>query len=420
MGSANDRRQDDPAGRDRQVPPQPRIAGALVRNGFGQAIRAGEGGDSRVVRGGLSMVGPSIASSAVDGRRGRPRSRAVRAGCGLLLVRLAWGAGAVGAPASASAETGHNFISQLPLPLLNPEAPVGAVTVDLGGNVFVADDAAGVVYVFDSSGNYRTQFGGGKLANEEAQVEITGLAADSAGRSYVSANGPDRVDVFKPSGSGVYSLLFEWTGLHTPHHEFGQPRQRAEALGGVAVDNSTNPSDPAKGHVYVIAPAHGEAYVFKPPEGSAPEASEGEFLTTLKGKPALEKPVAVAVDSSTGSVYVSSIQAESKPDLVEAFNAAGEFQFRIGAGNTPNKPFGPGLSLAVEEATGDLLMATNDNLVEQFSSTGIWLGAVPAAAGIELSALARVAIDNSASPSKGRLYLANGPKAVDVFGPNTV
>src|ERR1700682_4636412 len=299
----------------------------VARNGFGKGAEVRAGGESRA-----------------------------RAGRALLLVLLAWVA-AAGLPGAASADTGHNFLSQLPLLLINPEARVQAVTVDQTGNVCVADNTAGVVDVFDSSGTYKTQFGSGILESKAGNVEITGLAADSVGRIYVADNATDTVDVFKPNGSGGYSLLSEWTGLNTPTQAFGQPIQGlpGRAVGGVAVDNSASASDPSKGDVYVVDQVTSAVYVFKPREG-AQEASEGEFLTILKGNPKLEAPTAVAVDSTTGSVYVT-VEFESKPAIVEAFNSSGEFQFKIGSANTPNKPFGPA-SLAVEESTGAIYVAT--------------------------------------------------------------
>jgi DNA-binding beta-propeller fold protein YncE len=333
------------------------------------------------------------------------------------LVALVGSTIAFAFPASSSAQTGHDFLSQLPLFLTNPEAQIGAVTVDKSGNVFVADNAAGVVDVFDAFGTYKTQFGAGLLENEIDVVQVTGLAVDTSGKVYVADNATDTVDVFKPNGSGGYTLLSEWTGANTPAKAFGEPAKGLPVLEGVAIDNSTSKADPSAGDVYVVDKALSAVYVFKPHEGPE-EAKEGVFVSELKGKPKFEEPNGVAVNSTTGSAYV----ADNLKGIVEVFNSAGVFESKITSVNTPNKPFGPS-AIAVEESTGDVYVV-NETLVDQFKSTGEWVGSLAATTGGPLSAPNGVALDNSTSgsdPSKSDVYVSDAQtRAVDVFGPNTV
>jgi DNA-binding beta-propeller fold protein YncE len=67
-----------------------------------------------------------------------------------------------------------------------------------------------------------------------------GVAVDEAsGNLYVVDAGNERVEIFTPDGSGGYAFSSEF--------KVRQP------LGPIAVDNSTNPSDPTRGNVYVVA-----------------------------------------------------------------------------------------------------------------------------------------------------------------------
>ena len=72
--------------------------------------------------------------------------------------------------------------------------------------MFVADAEAGVVDVYDTSGNYLTQFGAGEL-------EGVGIGVDEAtGTVYVADDFANEVFVYKPDGSGGYAPIGEWNG----------------------------------------------------------------------------------------------------------------------------------------------------------------------------------------------------------------
>ena len=272
------------------------------------------------------------------------------------------------------------------------------MATDKAGNVFVAEGE--VVDVFSSSGKFETAFGAGII-----EGEVTGLAADAAGRVYVAE--PGAVDVFKPNGSGGYVLLSQWTGAGTPAEAFAE-------LGGIAVDNSTSKSDPSAGDVYVLDRGEAVVYAFQPKPEGAEEANEGKFVTKIKGK--FEEPVAVAVDSNTGRVYV----AENVKHVVDEFpNAEGKIEAtKIVGSGTPTKAFGSLAALAVEEATGDVYVADGEGkAVDQFTSTGEWIGWLTVANGAPFSESLR---GLAVAPS-GQLYVASGePAVVDVFGPNVL
>src|SRR5437588_6033314 len=130
------------------------------------------------------------------------------ASASLLLV----GVGLVAA-APAMAATGHSFLSQVTEAF--PGTHLGgpeAVAVTKEGDLFVADPARGVVDVFDSAGAFRTEFGSGLLSRETGGIAVD----EKSGDVYIAETGTDRLDVFKPNGSGGYELLSRWTGAATP------------------------------------------------------------------------------------------------------------------------------------------------------------------------------------------------------------
>ncbi len=316
--------------------------------------------------------------------------------------------------AVAATATGHRFLAQV------TEAPPGtelsepeAVAVDNDGTAFVVthnENGEPVVDVFSSSHDYLTQFGSGTLAGEEGLR----LAVDSAGKVYVSDPETNTLDVFKPNDKSDpakgYSLLSKWTGADTTAGEFTEPA-------GVAIDDST--SNPAAGDVYVIS--RGEPAVvdvFKPEPEGATEAEEGQFVATLKHK--FETPSAVAVNSTTGQVYVA---ASGEHSAVVVFNDAGALEtVKITGKGSPTKSFGESIpAVALDETTGDVYVAAAENdAVDQFNAAGEWLGwltvAEPGGKPEGFSSLLGVAVDNSSGTAAGDVYVSAG--VINIFGPN--
>jgi DNA-binding beta-propeller fold protein YncE len=315
-----------------------------------------------------------------------------------LTALLAVGAFALaltGAPAQAA--TGHLFLSQL------TEAPPGTplqepqgAAVDGEGNVFVVDSVADRIDVYQPSGAFKTQFGQGVLAGD-----VRGVAVDnSTGFVYVADTGLDEVDVFKPNGSGGYQLLSRWNGAGTPSKHFGQ-------VVGVAVNASA-------GKVYVSDSIENQIDVF---EASAPgpeEAQEGSFLSALKSG-ATEEVGGLAVNESSGQLYVADV------GWVDVFEASGKLETKIKGGGTPPKTLEP-VGVGVDPATGDVYVAdASANVVDQFDSSGAWIGWLVVAAGKPFGEVSGVAIAPTGHSNAGDVYVTDaGRAAVDVFGPSGV
>jgi sugar lactone lactonase YvrE len=309
------------------------------------------------------------------------------------LALLAWLGALVISQPTALAATGHKFLSQLSeappgTPLTEPEG----VAVDQAGDVFVADPGAGVVDVFEPSGKFKTQLGAGIL-----EGELPGLAVDSSGKVYVADTGTSTLDVFKPNGGG-YELLSQWSGEHTPAEAFLEPA-------GVAIDNSTSKSDPSAGDVYVLDRGEAVVYVFKPIE----EAAEGKFVAAKK----LLGPNAIAVDSSTGKLYVG----DNEKKEVFVYSATHKLEGKIKGTGTPTGSFAVITGVGVEEATHDVYVVDGEaRVVDQFNSTGTAIGALQGPGAARFGEPRGVAL-----AAAGDVYISDLPAAVvDHFGPNII
>ena len=300
----------------------------------------------------------------------------------------------------AQAATTHNFAAKVTeAPPGTPLKEPGAATAERSsGRVFMADPGAGVIDVFSATGTFITQFGEG--------LEPTGVAVDEATEDVYVAS-VNTVLVFKPNGAGGYELLAEWEGANTPAGEFGE-------LEGVGVDNSKGPN---AGDVYVLDGSNNVVDVYEPNPPGPEEAKEGSFLSVLKGGK-LEEPNAIALDASTGKVYV----ADSTKGVVDVYSPAGVFEFKVTGAGSPEGGFkgvegeeGNVGAIAAEE--GELYVAEAErHVMSEFNAGGEWIGWVvgtPSGAFLEP--------DGVAVAPGGGLYVADALAGqLDIFGAGVV
>ncbi len=309
----------------------------------------------------------------------------------------------------AQAATGHPYLSSLTeAPSGTPlEEPTAVAVDDTDGHVFLADASAGVIDVFSSSGAFLGKIGEGSLfASGVAVDEATGLV-------YVADSFENAMLVYKPKGSG-YELLSEWSGEALPAQEFGE-------ITAIAVDNSASAS---AGDVYVVDSEDpelsvGVADVFKPKGPGPEEASEGSLVRVLSsGK--MEEPNGVAVDGSSGKVYI----ADSAKGGVYEFSPSGAFEGKLTGKGSPNGTFfgseeetGNVSAVAIDQSSGDLLVAEAErHLVSEFNPAGEWVGWITATPQGPLSEPLGVAVASS-----GNVYASDALQGkVNVFGPGVV
>jgi DNA-binding beta-propeller fold protein YncE len=131
--------------------------------------------------------------------------------------------------------------------------------VDTQGHVLVTDTGKQRVVVFDSQGNYLTQFGERGLAEGQLD-EPVGIAVDSTGKVYIADTWNNRVQVFAPNADfTVYTSVLAW---------------EVEAWTSDSLDNKPFIALSPDGEVYITDPDLGRVIRFD---------SEGNFLQLWGG-----------------------------------------------------------------------------------------------------------------------------------------
>jgi DNA-binding beta-propeller fold protein YncE len=169
--------------------------------------------------------------------------------------------------------------------------PEGLAVDQATHDLYVADAGSGTIDVFNAAGESISRFGAGTLSATYAEsVAVNDLTEEA----YVGDSGPVLLDVFDPSGTFMQP---QWSGAGTPDGSFGQGRIYVGL-------NQTS------GQVYVTDTDHRVVDEFA---SSSSESYEGQ----LRGTPseAFKDPRAVAVDPSSGDLYV----ADGEADLVDVF-----------------------------------------------------------------------------------------------------
>jgi hypothetical protein len=354
--------------------------------------------------------------------------------------------------APARAEVVHQYLSQITtIPAEGPKGPhgepgevvkepgklaqVNSMTFD-AGDLWVGED--GRVDEFNASGGFVSQLLGPGAesvavghANGEAQLYASGRTAP--GRE---------VSVFDLM---TKAQIGAWTGAGTPSGSFG-------LYGGirdVAVDNSSDLADEARGDVYVadaaIRPCVAPGCAFPPQDEEAvdvfePQAGgEEKYVTQLTGVcptegitvggtgckegeglipfPFSEEVMDVVVDQSNGDVYVG------YGGQVDVFEPLALHQYRF----VRQLPIGAVSAVGGGEDDGDIYAGPS-----QFSPAGVFLGELTGTPSGPFDRVDSVAVDDEASsPSFEDVYVGNygeqgiggvepGTGVVDEFGPNVV
>lgn len=316
--------------------------------------------------------------------------------------------GALGLASSpASAEIGHKYLSRITEVPANPakpslvsgplQSPEG-LAVD-SGNLYVLDNREGnkVLDEFNSSSEFLKQVpgvGGFSLAVNHATGEV-----------YASFG---EVNVFSAAGEH----LATWRGEDTPSKSFG------DREGSVAMDNSTNPSDPAAGDVYVSDGGDRVVDVFKPEPGG-----KEKYLTQLTGAGtpggSFAFPRDISVDTATGNLLV--VDQREPVSAVDVFSpkAAGGYEFLFQLTGPPGAGFGRIEYVATNSSDGDIYVTAqvtgqDHYFVYEFTSSGSYLGHLTGTPSGFFGEGLGVAIG-----ATGDVYIADArAKVVDVFGPN--
>jgi hypothetical protein len=215
------------------------------------------------------------------------------------------------------------------------------------------------------------------------------------------------------------TLEATWTGADTPAGSFGF------RIGDVAVDDSTSLSDWAAGDVYVSVLGPKVVDVFRPEAGG-----KEKYVTQITGVSASEpfsNPLKVAVDAATGDVIVGD---EAGFDVFEP-NPLDQYTFvRRISGPSPSTPFKDVYNLAIDngsgEDAGDIYITEGfaGTVIDQFSPTGEYLGRI--VGGDTPAGKIQDSFAQAVDPESHDLYVADAglgetqSPSMDVFGPTVV
>ena len=170
---------------------------------------------------------------------------------------------------------------QLYFPDIAVSLPVGGISTDSEGNVYVAlsqHTEQGIIRIFDGAGNDMPSITG----NSGTTLHVpTGIAVTSDGVVYVADTFNRRIQTFRADGSAAFQIL----GSATPDRVF-----RMLARGDVELD--------AGGNLYVADFANARVHIFNA-SGGFQDSFE---VRDTSGRLAL--PSGIAVDND-GNVYVT-------------------------------------------------------------------------------------------------------------------
>jgi len=262
------------------------------------------------------------------------------------------------------------------------------ITVD-EGELYVTDTGNDRVEEFAPNGSYLAQFGskgskGGQLS------EPTGIAANAtSGDLFVSDAGNERVEEFSPAGK----YLAEFGTYGAEKNEFHDPT-------GIAIN--------AEGELYVADRYNARVDQWQPPQaGGAHLIYSTQFGSNGSGNGQLNAPYGVGIDGH-GNVWV----ADSANARFEEFSAVGSFVATYGSRGTGTGQFEDPSGIAVNQSTGNVYVVDKTNgRVEElaggefkaFGSSGSGSGQLSGPSGLKID-------------SSGNVWIADtGNNRIDEF-----
>jgi hypothetical protein len=269
---------------------------------------------------------------------------------------------------------------QIPPPSGEFSGPCG-LAVDATANIYVSDYYHHAIDVYDAGGGYSTQ-----LAKEDPLDGPCGLALDPAGNLYVNnyhrnvvrfgalfsfgtgtAIAGAGVDATHPTGVAVDAAGTVYVNERDRVATFDGAGVEGEAIGvgsledGYGLAVSAYPA--TAGFLYVPDAATETVKVYDPATSTADPVAEIDGSGTPLGHFVSLRDSAIAVDNARGTVYLSD---DLTPEYTEGHEA----------------------------------------VVYAFDSTGAYLGRLKYA--VETAQPPGLAVDNSALPTQGRVYVTSG------------
>jgi len=215
----------------------------------------------------------------------------------------------------------------------------GSVAVnEVSGDVFVADsiEGSGNIQEYDPLGVHLATWNGSNTPSGSFSGTVAVALNEATGEVYVTDRGNGVVDVFDSEGK----YLSQFNGAGTPAKSFGSLGPAAAAI------------DQVSGDVYVPDPANNVIDVFNASGAYIRQI----FVKTLGGVES-SRGVSIAVDGLTEDMFVAET-ARNSSGLVYKYDLTGKLLQTWSGANTP-VGFGVLVTVAVDEATGDVLVGTS-------------------------------------------------------------
>ncbi len=230
--------------------------------------------------------------------------------------------------------------------------PLGIAANPTSGDLYVADSGNDRIEEFSPAGKFLTDFGFYGTGKGQFHTP-TGLTVSASGELYVADEYNARVEEWKPAEAGGSHLLYstqtgsKGTGEGSSNSRRWS-RSTATATSGSPTVKTTGSRSSQRRAKYL-----------------ASYGSYGEGERQFKG------PTGIAVNQSTGNVYV----ADCGNSRIEELSSTGTYLGSFGGhGTEPGKldcPYGVKL-----DSSGNVWVAdTGNNRIEEYSSTGIFIAA---------------------------------------------
>jgi sugar lactone lactonase YvrE len=223
--------------------------------------------------------------------------------------------------------------------------PIGGITTDADGNVYVVDSGNDRIQKFDPEGTYIDQWGSAGTGNGQFSLPY-GVTTDDYGNVYLSDRGNSRIQKFTSSGTYVS----QWGSLGTGDGQFDIP-----------YEVETAPS----GDVYVV-----DAFNARVQRFTASGTFISKWGTAGSGNGQFSGPFGLAIDGS-GNVFVS----DSGNNRIQKFTANGDYLGQWGSSGVGDGQFIEPLGLAADQAGNIYVADTDNNRVQKFTSNGVFITA---------------------------------------------
>jgi hypothetical protein len=256
--------------------------------------------------------------------------------------------------------------------------------------------------------------------SEEVNKQVTTGYGEGYGSGIAVAHSHGEAALYvggRLHGAPVVSILSEagalestWNGHATPAHAFGE-------VTDVAVDNSSSPLDTGKGDVIVTMARAGKVVDIFHPEANGEERYVGQITGVSPSEP-FTFPWQVAIDEATGDLLVLDKRENNEHSVVDVFepNGLGGYVFvRKLGGPPPSGSLGSLTSFAVDSGNGEVFVTenapagdyvTSSFLVDELNAAGGYIGHTE-----DVPIAEAIAVD----PVSHDLYVNGG-----VYGPDVV